>query len=185
MHMSQNNTTQQPQYLILGEILRPHGVRGELRMRVFTDYPERIAEKPQLILAEDEEGKKARTLRLQSVRMHQNYALLKFEGIDDRDAADLLRELLVLVEIDDAVPLEEGEFYLFQVIGLHVVTDDGESLGTVKEVMETGANDVYVIETEHYGEVLLPAIPSIILNTDVEAGVVTVHIMDGLLPDKK
>lgn len=183
--MPQNDATQPPQYLILGEILRPHGVRGELRMRVFTDYPERIADKQQLILAEDEEGKKARTLRLESVRMHQNYALLKFEGIDDRDAADLLRELIVLVEMDDAVPLEEGEFYLYQVIGLQVVTDDGENLGTIKEVMETGANDVYIVDTEQYGEVLLPAIPSIILNTDVKAGVVTVHLMDGLLPGKK
>lgn len=183
--MTQPNPPQSPQYLILGEILRPHGVRGELRMRVFTDYPERIAEKPHLILAENEDGKKARQIKLESVRMHQNYALVKFEGVDDRDAADLLRELLVLVAIDDAIPLEEGEFYLYQVIGLQVITDEGETLGTVKEVMETGANDVYIVDTEHYGEVLLPAIPSIILKTDVEAGIVTVHIMDGLLPDKK
>jgi 16S rRNA processing protein RimM len=183
--MTQPNPPQPPQYLILGEILRPHGVRGELRMRVFTDYPERIAEKSQLILAENEEGKRARQLKLESMRMHQNYALLKFEGVDDRDAADLFRELLVLVEIDDAVPLEEGEFYLYQVIGLQVVTDEGETLGTVKEVMETGANDVYIVESERYGEVLLPAIPSIIVRTDVEAGIVTVHLMDGLLPDKK
>ncbi len=183
--MAQTNPTESPRYLILGEILRPHGVRGELRMRIFTEYPERIAEKQTIILAEDADGKNARTLRLDSMRLHQNYALLKLEGIDDRDSADLMRELMVLVEMDDAVPLDEGEFYLYQVIGVRVVTDEGEELGTVREVMETGANDVYIIDSERYGEVLLPAIPSIILKTDISGGTITVHIMDGLLPNPK
>ena len=153
-------------------------------MRVFTDYPERMRELSHLIVSEDESGTKAKTLRLDAMRMHQNYALLKFEGVDDRDAADRFRDLYVLVELENAVPLDEGEFYLYQVIGLQVVSDVGEVIGRVREVMETGANDVYIIDSDRYGEVLLPAIPSIILSTDIEAGIITVHLMDGLLPDQ-
>jgi 16S rRNA processing protein RimM len=182
--MTDTTPNDMPRFLILGEISRPHGVRGEVRMRVSTDYPERIAEQTHLTVAQDENGKKARQYKLESMRMHQNYALLKFEGIDDRDTADLLRELYVLVELENAVPLDEGEFYLFQIIGIQVFTDAGEPLGTVREVMETGANDVYIIDSDRYGEILLPAIPSIILKTDVAEGIMTVHLMDGLLPDK-
>jgi 16S rRNA processing protein RimM len=171
-----------PKYLLLGEILRPHGVRGEVRMRVTTDYPERIAERKQLLLSEDEAGTHVETYHPEALRMHQEYALLKLKGIDDRDAAERLRQLYVLVELEDAVPLEEGEFYLYQVIGIRVVTEEGETLGTVRDVMETGANDVYIIDSERYGEVLLPAIPSVVLKTDIPAGVMTVRLMDGLLP---
>ncbi|MDX2137231.1 MAG: ribosome maturation factor RimM [Chloroflexota bacterium] len=171
-----------PKYLLLGEILRPHGVRGEVRMRVLTDYPERIAERDQVLLSEDEDGTRIQTYQPEALRMHQEYALLKLKGIDDRDAAERLRELYVLIELEDAVPLDEGEFYLYQIIGIEVVTEDGETLGTVRDVMETGANDVYIIDSERYGEVLLPAIPSVVLKTDIAAGVMTVRLMDGLLP---
>jgi 16S rRNA processing protein RimM len=171
-----------PKYLLLGEILRPHGVRGEVRMRVLTDYPERIAEREQVLLSEDEDGTRVQTYQPETLRMHQEYALLKLKGIDDRDAAERLRQLYVLIELEDAVPLDEGEFYLYQVIGIQVVTEDGETLGTVRDVMETGANDVYIIDSERYGEVLLPAIPSVVLKTDITAGIMTVRLMDGLLP---
>jgi 16S rRNA processing protein RimM len=170
-----------PQYLILGEVLRPHGVRGELRIRILTDYPERIVAGKTIYLGEDIEGK-ATPYQVEHLRTNKEFGLLKLRGIDDRDQADLLRQLLVLTELDDAVPLDEGEFYLYEMIGLDVQTEDGESLGTLVEVLETGANDVYIINSPRYGEVLIPAIEQTILKTDIDAGIMTVRLPEGLLP---
>lgn len=174
-----------PDYLLIGEILRPHGIRGELRMRVMTDYPERIASMEQVWLSEDETGNNAAAYPLESSRLHQNYALLKLIGIDDRTHAEKLRALYVFVEFDQAVPLEEGEFYLFELLGLQVVTVEGETLGELIEVIETGANDVYVIQSETYGEVLIPVIDSVIVKTDIDGGRITVDLPEGLLPTLK
>jgi 16S rRNA processing protein RimM len=170
-----------PQYLILGEVLRPHGVRGELRIRILTDYPERIVAGKTLYLAEDIDAK-ATPYHVEQMRTNKEFGLLKLRGIDNRDQADLLRELLVLTDIDDAVPLDEGEFYLYEMIGLEVQTEDGQPLGRLVEVLETGANDVYIIDSPRYGEVLIPAIEQTILKTDIDAGVMTVRLPDGLLP---
>jgi 16S rRNA processing protein RimM len=177
--MSNNDS---PRYLLLGEVLRPHGVRGELKTRVLTDYPERIGDMETVYLADNEQGDKAKPYAIEGVRMNQEYALIKLKGIDDRDQADRLRALYVMVAMDDAIPLEEGEFYLYQIIGLRIITEDGETFGTLTEVMETGANDVYIIDSERYGEVLIPAIESVILKTDIEAGTITVRLPEGLLP---
>ena len=85
-----------------------------------------------------------------------------------------------MVALADAVPLEDDEFYLYQAIGLRVVSEDGDLLGEVVEVIETGANDVYVVRGES-GEILLPAIDECVIDVDIEAGTMTVHVMDGLL----
>ncbi len=170
-----------PQYLILGEVLRPHALRGELRIRILTDYPERIIAGKTIYLAEKIDGK-ATAYQVEYLRANKEYGLLKLRGIENRDQADLLRELLVLTDIDDAVPLEDGEFYLYEMIGLDVQTEDGEMLGKLVEVLETGANDVYIIDSPRYGEVLIPAIDQTILKTDIDAGVMTVRLPEGLLP---
>jgi 16S rRNA processing protein RimM len=172
-----------PQYLILGEVLRPHGVRGELRIRILTDYPERIVAGKTIYLAEDIDSK-ATPYQVEHLRTNKEFGLLKLRGIDNRDQAELMRELLVLTDIDDAVPLDEGEFYLYELIGLDVQTEDGESLGTLIEVLETGANDVYIVDSPRYGEVLIPAIDEAILKTDIDAGVMTVRLPEGLLPSQ-
>src|SRR5215813_13441040 len=112
------HSTPQPRYLLLGEILRPHGIAGEVRMRVLTAYRERLPELKTVYLGDDPDSTDAIEYTVEGVRMHQGYALLKFEGIDDRNQADTLRELLVMVELENAIPLEEGEFYLYQLIGL-------------------------------------------------------------------
>jgi len=169
-----------PPFLLLGQVLRPQGVRGELRVRVLTDYPERIVPGSMLYAGLDP-AKPARARRhvVESVRTHQGYLLLKFTDVPDRDAADLLREQYIMVPLADAVPLDEGEFYLYQAIGLAVYTDEGEHLGDVQEIIETGANDVFVVRGER-GEILLPAIDEVIREIDVDAGRMTVHLMEGL-----
>jgi 16S rRNA processing protein RimM len=168
---------------MLGQILRPHGVRGELRVNVMTAYPERIGPEMMVFLGPDPENPATATgYKVVHVRTHQQYLILQLEGITDRDAADRLREHYVMVELDQAVPLAEDEFYLYQAIGLEVVTDEGETLGRVVEILETGANDVYLVQGPR-GEILLPSIDECILDVDIEAGKMTVHLLDGLLGD--
>ncbi|MDZ4770142.1 MAG: ribosome maturation factor RimM [Chloroflexota bacterium] len=171
-----------PPYLLIGEILRPHGIRGELRMKLHTDYPERIARLEQVYLAPSVGSPQVTPYFVEGMRMNAPYGLLKLRGVEDRNGAERFRGLMVMVDFANAVPLEPGEFYLFQLIGVRVVTDEGVDLGTLREVLETGANDVYIIDSPTYGELLIPVIAETILKTDMEARIVTVHLIDGLLP---
>ena len=172
-----------PEYLVVGEVLRPHGVQGELRVRLLTDYPERIAELKTLYLGAGPDAP-LKPYPVEGMRLHLEYGLLKLHGINSRTKADRLRGLFIMVDIEHAVPLEEGEFYLYELLGLKVRTVDGETLGTITEVIETGANDVYVVDSPRYREVLIPATDETIIETDIEAGVVTVKLPEGLLPSQ-
>jgi 16S rRNA processing protein RimM len=170
-----------PRFLLIGEILRPHGVRGELRMRILTDYPERITELGKVYVGEGVDAKVPAVYAVEHMRMHQNYGLLKLEGIDNRTDAEIFRQLYLMVSIEDAVPLEEGEFYLFQLIGLDVRTADGVQLGKIIDVMETGANDVYIVESARYGELLIPVTDETIIETNIEQGFIAVNLPEGLI----
>ncbi len=166
----------EPHYFAIGRVLRPHGIRGELRVEILTDFPERVGELRYVYV-----GARHRRNRLQSARPHRGALLIKLEGCDDRNAAELLRGALIHVALEDAVPLEEGEYYHFQVLGVQVETEAGEPLGEVVEVLSTpGANDVYVVHGPR-GEVLLPAIRDVVLELDVEAKRMVVHLMPGLV----
>jgi len=175
-------TSQDPKYLLIGVLLRPHGVIGEMRMKVLTHYPERLPKLKTVYLAPSPDDPQVTEYPLERVRMHQEYALMKFKGIDDRDRADRLRQLVVMVAVGDAIPLDEGEHYLYQLVGLTVQTVAGEILGTLTEVLETGANDVYIIDSPQYGEVLIPATKDTIISTDVENKTMVVSLPEGLLP---
>ncbi|HYO88646.1 MAG TPA: ribosome maturation factor RimM [Candidatus Limnocylindrales bacterium] len=173
----------QPAFLLVGEVLRPHGVQGEMKVRVLTEYPERIATVPALFLGAGVDASGAREIHVQSMRMHQGFALVKLREYPDRTVAERLRGLFLMVRLEDAVPLEEGEFYLYQVIGLPVRTEEGVDLGVVTEVLETGANDVYIVHGDLYGEVLIPVTPDTIVRTDIVGRLLTVRLPEGLLPD--
>ncbi|MDX2160666.1 MAG: ribosome maturation factor RimM [bacterium] len=180
---SAGRTPQHPKYLLLGEILRPHGVRGELRMRVLTDFPERIASLERLYIGKGVDDPNPVPYVLQGIRFHQEYGLLKLKTVDDRNAAELFRELFVMVDLEHAVPLEDDEFYLYELIGLTVRLDDDSTLGTLTEVLETGANDVYVVDSPAHGEVLIPALDDVVLEIDIEAGWMRVRLPEGLIPN--
>ena len=171
-----------PAYLLLGEILRPHGVLGELRMRPRTGYPEQLAARERVFLGRGPHDLAARAYQLVGLRWHGRYALLTLAGIADRNAADALRGLFVMAPLAEAVPLEEGEFYIFQIIGARVETAEGEALGTLVDVLETGANDVYILRGSAYGEVLLPVTEETVVETDIAARRVVVAPPAGLLP---
>lgn len=171
-----------PEYLVLGEILRPHGVRGELRMRIITDFPERLQQLDVVYLASSLDSDRVRPYELESVRFHQEYALLQFKEIENRDTADLLRGQLVLIDLASAVPLDEDEYYLYEIIGLQVRTEDGQSLGHITDILETGANDVYILHSEKFGELLVPAHDETIIDINFDEEVVTMRLPEGLLP---
>ncbi len=175
-----------PQFLLLARILRPHGVRGDFVVQIITDFPERMNDLDAVYVGADPSD--ARRLTEQHVtwaRRHRgDQWLLHLDSIDDRDQADHFRSQYICVSLADAVPLEADEVYLFQVIGLDVHTVEGEDLGKVVDIIETGANDVYVVRGEAYGEVLIPAIESVIRSINVDASLMTVDLPAGLLPEQ-
>ena len=172
-----------PDYLLIGEILRPHGVRGELRTKILTDYPERITKLNTVFLGRSIKSSKKKPYKINFMRMHKGYGLISLDGINSRDDAERLRGLFVMISIEDAIPLDDDEIYLYQLIGLTVKTESGQNLGTISEVLETGANDVYIIDSNLYGEILIPVTEETIIETNVDNGFILVSPPEGLLPD--
>jgi len=165
---------ERPRFLVIGEILRPQGVKGKLKVRVLTDFPEHFRGLKRAYL-----GQTLRPVIVEGVSLHQRYALLKFAGYDDRTSAETLRGAVVQIPIEEAPPLAQGEYYFYQIVGLAVWTVQGEYLGRVREVLVTGSNDVYVVRGPR-GEILLPAIEEVIREVDVEAGRLMVRLLEGL-----
>ena len=120
-------------------------------------------------------------LEIETVKFFKQFVIVKFKGIDNINQIEKYKGCDLLVTREQAVPLEENENFIVDLIGMKVVTEEGEVLGILTDVLQTGANDVYVVETEQKKEVLLPAIPSCIRKVDVEEAVMTVHILEGLL----
>lgn len=165
-----------PGYIAIGQITSIHGVRGEVKVTLYTDHPERFSQKPVVYL-----GPEARPVRVLSARPHQGAMLVHLEGYANRDAADTLRGLWIQIPEADVAPLEEGEQYIFKLIGLHVTTTDGRDLGAVSEVLSTGANEVLVVQAEDGSEVLIPYISDAIAEERVDQGEIVVHPLPGLL----
>ena len=161
-------------HLVIGQVQSARGVGGELRVTILSDAPERFKRLDEVYL-----GDARKRFRVERGRVHQGKALLKLEGITNRNAAEAWCGAYVYVPIEDAVPLEEGEYYHYQIEGLTVATSEGEKLGRVTEILVTGANDVYVVQGEA-GEILLPAIKDVILHIDLEASLMTVRVLEGL-----
>jgi len=164
-----------PEYLTIATVLAPWGVRGELKVRLETDFPERFSGLSRVIL-----GEQHAIHELEGFRLHKSMGLLKLRGCDDRDKAEVFRGLEVQVPIAEAVPLPTGEYYEYQIQGLRVRTEDGEALGVVQEVLHTGSNAVLVTEGSR-GEVLIPMLPHVVLEVDLEAGRMIVRLPPGLL----
>ena len=165
-------------YLAIGRIVRAHGIRGEVSMTVLTEFPERFETTKQVYLGNEFE---AIPYTLLGHRWNKQNLLLRLEGITDRTQAEQLRNQYVQVPVEDAVPLPEGEFYLYQLVGLKVVSLSGELLGYIVDVLETGANDVYVVETIDQKQLLLPATDDVVKVIDLDQGQMTVELMDGLI----
>ncbi len=176
--------TPEPSYIVVGQIRRPHGLQGELRVEIVTDYPERLEQHAYFYLASPNVPKAVQRYSVEGLRLHKNMMLLKLDGCDDRNRAEELRGMLVQVPLEDAVPLEEGEYYHFQLVGVKVETETGKELGRVVEVLDTGAHDVYIVRGPR-GEVLLPAVEDVVLELDLKAEKMVVHLLPGMLGEDK
>lgn len=164
--------------LRVGVISSTHGVRGEVKVYPTTDDVNRFKILKEVIL---DTGKEHKILEIEHVKFFKNMAILKFKGYDTINDIEIYKGKDLLVTRDNAVKLEPGENFIVDLLGLSVVTDEGEAFGKLVDVLQTGANDVYVVETAEGREVLLPAIPSCVLDVNLETGIITVHILEGLL----
>lgn len=164
--------------LKVGVITTTHGVRGEVKVFPTTDEAERFLELDYVLL---DTGRELRKLEIQNVKFFKNLAILKFKGIDNINDIEMYKGRDLWIPREEGQELEEGEYYVADLIGMNVLLEDGTVFGTLKDVMETGANDIYVIDTKDRGEVLLPAIRECILDVNVEESTMTVHLMKGLL----
>ncbi len=165
----------QPKFLVIGEILKPWGSRGEVKVQVLTDFPKRLINLKTVYLGDD-----ARALQVEHARLHSRFAVFKFAGYDTPESAAKLRGQAVQVPVEQAAPLRKNQFYHHQVIGLPVVSTAGETLGTVEEILETGANDVYIVRDESR-EILIPAIEDVVKEISVERGEIVVELIEGLI----
>jgi 16S rRNA processing protein RimM len=164
--------------LQVGVITQTHGIRGEVKVFPTTDDAKRFQDLEHVLL---DAGKELLSLEIENVKFFKQFVILKFKGYDSINDVERYKRCPLLVGRSEAVPLEEDEYFITDMIGLQVVTDMGEDFGVLKDVLVTGANDVYVIEHPVAGEVLVPAIKECILEVDISGRKMKIHVMEGLL----
>ena len=165
-------------YFRVGVIANTHGIRGEAKVYPTTDDINRFKKLKKCIL---DTGKEYIDLNVESVKFFKNMVILKFKEYNNINDIECYKGKDILVSRDNAVKLEKGEYYIADILGAKVILEDGSEFGVLEDVMQTGANDVYVVKTLDNKEVLLPKIDECVKKLDIENKIVTVHIMKGLL----
>ena len=165
------------QFLQVGVITSTHGIRGEVKVFPTTDDAARFKKLKKVLL---DTGKERLELEIQSVKFFKQYVIVKFKGIDNINDIERYKGKSLLVPRANAVPLKKDEYYIGDLIGMEVFTEEGR-FGVLKDVMETGANEVYIVDSDEHGEVLIPAIRQCILDVDVEGKRMKIRLMDGLI----
>lgn len=163
--------------ITIGEVVNTHGHRGAVRVLPLTDFPERFQDLQEVLVVRD--GKRM-TLHIERVSFHKRFVILSFREVPDMNAAERLRGALLQIPREQVRPLPEGRYYLFEIVGLQVFTVGGELLGTVVDVLQTGANDVYVIRSPAGRELLIPALKSVVQEISPEASRMVVDLPEGL-----
>lgn len=156
----------------IGKVVAPHGVRGDVRIAVLSDFPERFLELDKVYLAD------GRKLNVESARFHKQIVLLKFKGLDTMDDVEPLRGQYIQVNREDAVVLPEGHYYFFDIIGLEVYTVEGDKLGTITDILQTGSNDVYVTENKEKKPILIPALKEVVKVIDIQGKKMIVKLQE-------
>ena len=164
--------------LQVGIITGTHGLKGEVKVFPTTDDKQRFLDLTDVIL---ENGKEQIPLKVEYCKFFKQFVFVKFEGMDDINDVEQYKRCPLMVTRENAVPLDEDEYFVADLIGLTIVDDSGVTIGTLENVIETGANDVYEVLTPDGGRVLLPAIKDCILDVDVEEGIILVHLLKGLV----
>ena len=161
----------------VGVITSTHGIKGEVKVFPTTDNVKRFKKNMEIIL---DTGKENINLTVESVKFFKQFVILKFKGIDNINDIEKYKTKSLYVTRENAVRLRKDEYFIADLLGVDVWEDNGDKLGILKDVIETGANDVYVITLEDGKELLIPAIKECILDVDIENRKMTVHVMDGL-----
>ncbi|MGD0877347.1 MAG: ribosome maturation factor RimM [Anaerolineales bacterium] len=168
-----------PAWLVVGKIRRPHGVAGDVLVEVYTDFPDRL--KPNAVVYA---GDDHIPLTIRRQRSHNDGVLLGFDDYSTPEQVGRFRNQFLYIVVEDAMDLPEGEFYHHELQGLSVIDENGDSLGKVTEIIQTGANDVYVVTNKAGREILLPAIVEVILDVDLDSKIIKAHLIPGLLEEK-
>lgn len=164
--------------LQVGVITSPHGLRGEIKVFPITDDVQQFKKLKEVIL---DTGKEQITLEISGVKFFKKFVILKFKGIDDINDVERYRQKALLIKREQAIAPKKDEYFIADLIGVRLFTEDGTELGTLIDVMQTGANDVYIIDTLEHGEVLIPAIKDCISHVDIANKRMEVHLLDGLI----
>lgn len=163
--------------LQVGVITTTHGVRGEVKVFPTTDDPARFKKLKQVIL---DTGKEKIDLEISGVKFFKNMVILKFKGLDNINDVEKYRQKSLFVTRENAVKLKKDEYFIADLIGLRVISDEEEELGVLEDVLQTGANDVYLIKKEGEDDILLPAIKDCVKRVEIEEGYMVVHLLPGL-----
>ena len=173
------------EWIVIGEIVGTQGNRGEIKVVPHTEFPDRFFKMESVRLFQENKDTPYGVFPLEGGRYHKETLILKLEGVDSISEAEELRGMLLKVNEDELMPLPPGRHYIFQLIGLEWITTTGQKLGTITDVLQTGANDVYVVRPNpgvtELREVLIPVIPHVALDINPAEGVVLVELLDGLL----
>lgn len=164
--------------LRVGVIASTHGIRGEVKVFPTTDDKARFRELDSVLL---DTGTELKQLEIENVKFFKQFVILKFRGLDDIGEVEKYRRHELFVPRSAGTPLAAGEYYYADLLDLAVVTETGRRLGVIRDILETGANDVYIVRGDDGGEILLPAIKDCIKNVDLAAGIMTVHLPAGLV----
>jgi len=167
---------QDSRFIIVGRVVAPWGVRGEVKVEVMTDFPDRLS-------ALEEVHIDGYPVSIEKSRWHKGKVIIKLATVDSIEAAERLRGRFLEIPQSRLRPLPQDQYYQFQLMGLEVWTTDGKLLGQIADILPTGSNDVYVVHGEQ-GELLIPAIEGVVKSVELETGRVIVELIEGLLPRK-
>lgn len=166
------------QYLEVGQIVNTFGIKGQVKVVPFTDDIERFDELNKVYIVMRNCKKE---VEIENVKYHKNMVLLKFKGLDKIEDVEIYKNCYLEIDRKDGRKLEEGTYYIVDLLGLDVISDEGENLGKLDDIYNTGSNDIYVVKNEMGKQILLPAIKEVIKDVDLENKKITVHIINGLL----
>ncbi len=165
-------------YFEVGQIVNTFGVKGFVKVNPFTDDAERFEELKTVYICKKEGMQK---VEIQEVKYHKNMVLLKIKGIDDMNEAEKVKGLYLKIDRKDAKKLPKDTYFIADLIGLDVYSDENKYLGKVEDIFSTGANDVYVVKNDEGKQILLPSIPEVLKTIDLENEKIIVHILEGLI----
>lgn len=166
------------EYFEIGQIVNTFGIKGEVKVNPFTDDIEQFERLKSILV---EKNKKLLEVEIENVRYQKHLVILKLKNIEDMNTAEKYKGCYIKIHRKDARKLPDGTYFIADIIGSEVITDDGQKIGKVDDIYNTGSNDIYVVKDELGKQILLPGIKDVILDIDIEKQVVTVHLLEGLI----